>query len=116
MVHSGHCYLNLLILCGAMPAPDLPQKRKIDGSSSSSADPFGHEVHGDLQSKGKVLILFSSVSQIQVSIRVKKRYIHALPLVSNGQALARRAKTLAAKTRKILFVPSLPKAGTDKFP
>ena len=117
-VHSRHCYLNLPILCGAMPAPDLPQKRKLDGSASSSADPFEHQVHGDLPSKGKVLALFP------VSIKFKcpfitKNCIYGLLLGSNRQALARRARTsaLPAKTLKIHFVPlPLPKAGTDKLP
>ena len=117
-VHSRHCYLNLPILCGAMPAPDLPQKRKLDGSASSSADPFEHQVHGDLPSKGKVLALFP------VSIKFKcpfitKICIYGLLLGSNRQALARRARTsaLPAKTLKIHFVPlPLPKAGTDKLP
>jgi hypothetical protein len=53
-----------------MPAPDLPQKRKLDGSASSSGDPFGRPVDGDLQSKGRVLAFIPSVNQLQVSIHV----------------------------------------------
>ena len=58
-----------------MPAPDLPQKRKLYGSASSSGDPFGRPVDGDLQSKGRVLAFIPSVNQLQVSIHVNAKCI-----------------------------------------
>ena len=74
-VHSRHCYLNLPILCGAMPAPDLPQKRKLDGSASSSADPFEHQVHGDLPSKVRSLLFFQCQSNSSVHSQQKFVYM-----------------------------------------